>query len=153
MLFKRKRGTTIGEGLQVKGSLIADGLVKVNGRVEGNLQCNSLVVSREASISGGIEADEVVVNGRVQGPIRGGRVLLKRHARVVGDIAHQSLAIERGAQFEGRSMRQCTNMEKAEAATLPGDARGGEPSPPGLATFPRRTSGMGLTESRPRAKG
>jgi cytoskeletal protein CcmA (bactofilin family) len=153
MLFKRKSGTTIAEGLQVKGSLEADGLVTVNGHVQGNLHCGSLVVSRQASISGEIQANDVVVNGKVQGPIHGGTVVLKRHARVVGDIEHQSLAIEKGAHFDGRSVRQSsTAVGKAEAATPPGDARGGEPSPPGLATFPRRSSGMGLTESRPRAK-
>lgn len=80
MLFKRKSGTTIAEGLKVKGSLLADGLVEVNGHVEGHLHCSSLVISRKAPISGGIEADQVVVDGRVEGPIRGGNVLLKRHA-------------------------------------------------------------------------
>jgi hypothetical protein len=45
------------------------------------------------------------VDGRVDGPIQGGEVVLKSQAHVVGDIQHQSLAIEKGAYFEGRSMR------------------------------------------------
>jgi cytoskeletal protein CcmA (bactofilin family) len=32
-------------------------------------------------------------------------VVLKSRARVVGDIHHQSLAIERGAFFDGRSVQ------------------------------------------------
>jgi cytoskeletal protein CcmA (bactofilin family) len=47
----------------------------------------------------------VVVDGRVEGPIQGGDVVLKSQANVVGDIHHQSLTIEKGAYFEGRSVQ------------------------------------------------
>ncbi len=104
-MFKRSKRTTIAEGLKVKGTITAEGLVKVDGHVEGDLHCTSLIISRKASITGGIEADQVVVNGRVKGPIRAGDVLLKSDAHVVGDIEHQTLAIEKGAYFDGRSMR------------------------------------------------
>jgi cytoskeletal protein CcmA (bactofilin family) len=109
----RRRGTIIAEGLKIVGSVTAEGLVEVNGHIEGDLHCTSLVVSPKASISGGVEAERVVVNGRVEGPIRGGEVLLKSHAHVVGDIQHQSLAIEAGAYFDGRSVRSPqTNMRR-----------------------------------------
>jgi cytoskeletal protein CcmA (bactofilin family) len=101
----RRRGTIIAEGLKIVGSVTAEGLVEVNGHIEGDLHCTSLVVSPKAAISGGIEAEKVVVNGRVEGPIRGGEVLLKSHAHVVGDIQHSSLAVEKGAFFDGRSVR------------------------------------------------
>ena len=112
-LFKRK-GTIIAEGLKIVGSVTAEGLVEVNGHIEGDLHCTSLVISPQASIAGGVEADRVVVNGRVEGPIRGGEVLLKSRAHVVGDIQHQSLAIESGAFFDGRSVRSPqSNVRKA----------------------------------------
>ncbi len=118
-LFKR-RGTIIAEGLKIVGSVTAEGLVEVNGHIEGDLHCTSLIVSPKASISGGIEAERVVVNGRVEGPIRGGEVVLKKRAHVVGDIQHQSLAIEAGAFFDGRSVRSLeTNMRKALPAEKP----------------------------------
>ena len=114
-MFKR-RGTIIAEGLKIVGSVTAEGLVEVNGHIEGDLHCTSLVISPKASISGGVEADRVVVNGRVEGPIRGGEVVLKSRAHVVGDIQHQSLAIEAGAFFDGRSVRSPdTNVRKAPA--------------------------------------
>ena len=112
----RRRGTIIADGLKIVGSVTAEGLVEVNGHIEGDLHCSSLVVSSKASLIGGIEADHVVVNGRVEGPIRRGEVLLKSHAHVVGDIQHQSLAIERGAYFDGRSVRSPeSNVRKAPA--------------------------------------
>jgi cytoskeletal protein CcmA (bactofilin family) len=110
-LFKR-RGTIIAEGLKIVGSVTAEGLVEVNGHIEGDLHCTSLVVSRKASIAGSVEADQIVVNGRVEGPF-GGEVVLKSHAHVVGDIQHQSLAVESGAYFDGRSVRTSpTNVRR-----------------------------------------
>jgi cytoskeletal protein CcmA (bactofilin family) len=111
MLFSQK-GTIIAEGLKIIGSVSAEGLVEVNGYVEGDLHCTSLVVSPKALIHGGVEAERVVVNGRVDGPIRGQDVVLKSQAHVVGDIEHGSLLIEKGAYFEGRSMHSpVTNVQ------------------------------------------
>ena len=45
------------------------------------------------------------MDGKVEGPIQGGDVVLKSQAHVVGDIHHQSLAIEKGAFLDGRSMQ------------------------------------------------
>jgi cytoskeletal protein CcmA (bactofilin family) len=72
----------------------------------------SLIVSRQAQVVGTIQAERVVVDGSVEGPIRGGQVILKSQAQVVGDIHHQSLAIEKGALFDGRSVQG--NVQRPE---------------------------------------
>jgi cytoskeletal protein CcmA (bactofilin family) len=105
MFASRKRGTVIAEGLKIVGSVTAEGLVEVNGQIEGELHCTSLIISRKADVTGSIAAERVVVDGKVEGPIQGGEVILKSQAHVVGDIQHQSLAIEKGAYFEGRSVQ------------------------------------------------
>jgi hypothetical protein len=67
------------------------------------------------------EAERVVVDGKVEGPIQGGDVILKSQAHVVGDVHHRSLAIERGAYFDGRSMQIRGNGQtsgKVEAKSL-----------------------------------
>ena len=109
----RRRGTIIAEGLKIVGSVTAEGLVEVNGQIEGDLYGTSLVVSPKASILGGIQAERVVVNGRVEGPIHGGEVVLKSRAHVVGDIEHDTLAIDAGAYFDGRSVRAVQLIEHA----------------------------------------
>jgi cytoskeletal protein CcmA (bactofilin family) len=112
-MFKSK-GTIIAEGLKIRGSVSAEGLVEVNGQIEGDVHCTSLFISPKAVINGGVEADRVVVNGKVVGPIRGSEVMLKSHAHVVGDIQCQHLSVERGAYFDGRSTcSPQTNMRAA----------------------------------------
>ena len=118
-MFGSRRGrTVIGDGLKILGNVTADGLVEVNGQIEGDLHCTALIVSPKAKIVGSITAERVVVNGKVEGPIQGGDVLLKSQAHVVGDIHHQSLTIEKGAYFDGRAKQtHGTNGREPEKAT------------------------------------
>ena len=113
-MFASKQGTVIAKGLKIVGSVTAEGLVEVNGQIDGELHCTSLVVARGAHVTGTVAADRVVVDGKVEGPIHGGEVLLKSQAHVVGDIHHQSLAIESGAFFDGRSVQSRRNGQTPE---------------------------------------
>jgi cytoskeletal protein CcmA (bactofilin family) len=117
MFGSKNRGTVIAKGLKIVGTVTAEGLVEVNGRVDGELHCTSLVISRGAHIAGTIAAGRVVVDGTVEGPIQGGDVILKSKAHVVGDIHHQSLSIESGAFFDGRSVHaRAANGQAPERA-------------------------------------
>ncbi len=118
MFGSRRDRTVIGDGLKIQGHVTAEGLVEVNGQIEGDLQCTSLIVSPKAQIVGSIIAERVVVNGKVEGPIQGGDVVLKSRAHVVGDILHQSLTIEKGAYFDGRAKQEHgANGREPERAT------------------------------------
>ena len=127
-MFGSKDGkTVIGQGFKIVGRVSAEGVVQVKGKIEGELDCASLIVSPGAEIHGTVTAENVEVNGTVKGPIHGGDVVLRSKAHVVGDIHHRSLTIGKGAYFEGRSMQKQT----AEAGT---------PS-----TTPTRNSFQGIT--------
>jgi cytoskeletal protein CcmA (bactofilin family) len=65
-----RRGTVIAEGLKIEGSVTAEGLVEVNGQIDGELHCTSLILSRRAHVTGVITADRVVVDRNVEGPIQ-----------------------------------------------------------------------------------
>src|SRR5262245_66535320 len=75
------------------------------------------------SSKGRFQPDQVVVDGMVEAQIRGGEIILKSRAHVIGDIHHQSLSIENGASFEGRSVqtgRAKSNVTQPdESAPLP----------------------------------
>jgi cytoskeletal protein CcmA (bactofilin family) len=105
MFASRNPGTVIANGLSIVGRVTAEGLIEVNGQIEGELHCTSLVIARGAKVVGSVTAATVVVDGKVDGPIHGGDVVLKSRAHVVGDIHHQTLTVERGAHFDGRSLR------------------------------------------------
>ena len=77
MLGSKERGTVIAKGLKIVGSVTAEGLVEVNGQIDGELHCTSLVIARGAHVNGSVAAERVVVAGKVEGPIQGGDVVLK----------------------------------------------------------------------------
>jgi len=101
----RMAPSIIGEDLTVSGNVLSRGEVQVDGQIQGDVHCSSLIVGEKAQITGGIVAEDVVVRGQVMGSIRGNRVTLQASSHVEGDVFHKSLAIEQGAFFEGKSRR------------------------------------------------
>lgn len=95
----------IGPDLVITGNLVSRGEVQIDGEVQGDINGTHIVVGERAKITGSIIAEEVVVRGHVMGSVRGKRVLLQNASHVEGDIFHQTLAIEQGAFFEGKSRR------------------------------------------------
>jgi cytoskeletal protein CcmA (bactofilin family) len=100
-------GTTsvIGPDLIVHGNLMSKGEVQIEGEVQGDIHGTHVVVGEKARITGGIIAEECIIRGHVLGTVRGRRVLLQTTSHVEGDIYHQTVAIEQGAFFEGKSRR------------------------------------------------
>jgi cytoskeletal protein CcmA (bactofilin family) len=97
--------SVIGTDLTISGNLICRGEVQVDGIVEGDIQGSNVVVGEGATVTGSISAEEVVVRGHVIGSVHSRRVMLQTTSQVEGDIYHQSLSIEQGAMFEGKSRR------------------------------------------------
>ncbi len=112
----------IGPDLTITGNLISKGEVQVDGIVEGDIHGSHVVIGETATISGGVVADEVVVRGHVVGTIRSKRVMLQATSQVEGDIFHQSLSIEQGALFEGKSRRTSDDPRASAPPRLPGHA-------------------------------
>jgi cytoskeletal protein CcmA (bactofilin family) len=103
--LEKSTPSVIGSDLTIMGNMISKGEIQVDGEVQGDINCLQLVVGEKAKITGGVVAEDVVVRGHVLGSIRGMRVTLQTSSHVEGDIYHQSLAIEQGAYFEGKSRR------------------------------------------------
>jgi cytoskeletal protein CcmA (bactofilin family) len=95
----------IGDDLTITGNIVSQGEIQVDGNIQGDIQCASLVVGEDAQIKGSVVADDVVVRGRIIGTIRGQRLSLQNSCHVEADISHKSLVIEQGAFFEGKSRR------------------------------------------------
>lgn len=97
--------SVIGSDLTIIGNLVSRGEVQVDGEIQGDLHGTHIVIGETARITGNIIGDEIVVRGTVMGSIRGKRIALQSSSKVEGDVYHQSLAIEQGAYFEGKSRR------------------------------------------------
>lgn len=105
--------------LKITGNVMSKGEIQVDGQIEGDIHCTSIIVGEEALIKGGIVSEDIVIRGRVVGSIRGTRVTLQANAHVEGDVFHESLAIEQGALFEGKSRRSTDPIASVKTMTTP----------------------------------
>lgn len=101
----------ISADLNITGDVISKSEIQVDGNVQGDIHCASLIVGENAVIEGSVVADDITVHGKVNGMVRGQRVSLQSTAHVTGDIFHKTLAIEMGCFFEGKSRRSGNPLE------------------------------------------
>ena len=94
----------VAEGVRLKGDLVTDGDLHLDGALEGDLRVGRLTIGETGLVAGTIQAESVEIRGRVVGTISARHVRLLSTARVDGDINHTELSIEAGAHFEGRSL-------------------------------------------------
>ncbi len=106
----------IGEDLKIVGNMSSKGDVQVDGEIEGDIHCASLLLGDKSKVQGSVVAEDVVLRGKVLGSVRSLRVTLQAQSHVEGDIFHQSLAIEQGAYFEGKSRRSDDPLGEAKSS-------------------------------------
>ncbi|HXF52719.1 MAG TPA: polymer-forming cytoskeletal protein [Hyphomicrobiaceae bacterium] len=100
---KAKAGhhSIVDEHLNMKGDLESDGDILVKGKVFGNIKCKLLIIDTDASVEGGVVAEEVIIRGTTKGTINANRVKLEKTANVDSEICHQTFAAEEGARITG----------------------------------------------------
>jgi cytoskeletal protein CcmA (bactofilin family) len=126
----------IGEDLTIKGNITSKGEIQVDGAVEGDIRCGSLLLGDNSQVTGGVAAEDVVVRGHLVGSIKGLRITLQAQSHVEGDIFHHSLAIEQGAYFEGKSRRSDDPFAEGKGPGAKGSANSvsNSPSSPSVAS-------------------
>jgi len=94
-----------GQGLTIRGDVIGDIEVHLDCVVLGDVKVGKLIVGPNARIEGALFAQAMEIHGLVIGSLTAQSVRLHATARVDGDITHEQLAMETGAQFQGRSLK------------------------------------------------
>lgn len=111
------RISIIASGMKITGEVESDGIVKVEGRVLGNVRAEKQVlVARGGSIQGDIETAEAIVGGEVRGAIQATqRVEVQAGALVDGDIATPRIVVQEGGQVNGH-LRMSSNLAQTSAS-------------------------------------
>lgn len=93
----------LGPGTVVKGEISVNGDFRVDGTLNGNIQCKGkIVVGQTGKIDGEINCQSADFSGEVTATVRVAELLtLKETAKFSGDIVTGKLAIEPGAKFSG----------------------------------------------------
>ena len=107
----------ISPDLEIVGNLKSDGEIQIDGTVKGDINGHMLTVGEQGKIDGSTVAETVRIFGTVNGRAQAKTVRLEKSARVTADIAHETLAIEADAHFEGK-VQPLKGASTAPAANL-----------------------------------
>lgn len=100
-----KPASLIAQGLTIRGDVSGDGELHLDCVVIGDIKVGKLVLGPNGRVEGSIAAQAVEIHGKVVGALAARQVRLYGTAKVEGDIAHEQLAMESGADFQGRSVK------------------------------------------------
>ncbi len=106
----------VGTGTSITGEIIANGDIRIDGQMKGNLSTKGkLVVGPTGSIIGDVVCRNSDVFGKIEGTVKVTELLaLKETSRIEGDIAQAKLSIEPGAIFTGRCTTNTSGMGTKE---------------------------------------
>ena len=112
--------SVIGTDIAIKGDIKASADLHIDGNVEGDLTCASLVQGETSVVTGAIRAESARLSGTVNGSITARELVILRSAKINGDVFYDALTIEQGAEVEGRlSHRDKRENRGAVTSTTP----------------------------------
>jgi len=98
--------TIIGPGTRIQGDVTSKGTVRIEGEVEGSVNCeDSIVVHESGVVKAELTGGQVIISGTVEGDVFAHeRLEITNQGKVVGNITSPRISIAEGVIFEG----QCT---------------------------------------------
>lgn len=116
----------IGPGMKVFGDCDADGAIRVEGSVKGNIRAGkAVVVGKDGRVDGDIFTQDAVIAGVVTGTLRAeSRLELQASSRIEGEVIAARMQLEEGAMLNG-------TIQMGAGADLGSGAAGGPDGEPG----------------------
>ena len=94
--------SVLGSDTSIKGDITASADLHIDGKVEGDIACASLVQGETSEIAGNVRCESARLSGTIRGTIQARQLVVLKSARIFGDVHYDALTIEQGAQVDGR---------------------------------------------------
>lgn len=114
----------IGKDLKIKGDLQFTGKARIDGKVEGNIRGDCLLLSETARINGNVEVESLICQGKIEGDIQIQNLLVKTGGIINGSITVEDLLVESGGIINGE-----VTVPKPELHVVEGKQENGVPLP------------------------
>ena len=105
--------SVIGADVTITGNINASADLHIDGTIEGDITCASLVQGEKSMISGVVTAATARLAGTVKGSITAKELVILKTARIEGDVHYDALTIEQGAEVDGRFAPNARQAVKA----------------------------------------
>ena len=94
---------TVGPTANFNGDLVCDGIVKIDGIVQGSIKTvSTVIISEKARVDANIEAQNISVSGQAKGTmVAKGRLEILSTGRVWADVTVSSFLLDDGGKLHG----------------------------------------------------
>jgi cytoskeletal protein CcmA (bactofilin family) len=126
-----KLETFLGMDSSFKGELNVRGTLRIDGKVEGQLDADYVILSGTAEVKGEIKGKKIIIGGKIEGNVRAQELVeIKSKGKVGGDIYTPKLAIIEGGEFNGKVEMKKAEMKKEESKVIELELKGREVGKP-----------------------
>ncbi|HSN08536.1 MAG TPA: polymer-forming cytoskeletal protein [Hanamia sp.] len=117
--------TIIGEGYTITGEIRGSSVIRIEGKVIGNINVEGgVVLGEKGNIKGDINTKSAIIYGTINGNVKAVQLEIKKTGLVNGDITTDTLEIELGAQYNGKlNMSRPQPVEETGEEDLPKELR------------------------------
>lgn len=121
--------SVIGKDILITGNIEAEVDLHIEGRVQGDVRCATLILGEESTVNGSIFAQRVRVSGEVDGSIETVDLAIEARARVRGDVTYSRLRIANGGIISGKMEHVPVEADEEEDDRPPRARSGGKARP------------------------
>jgi cytoskeletal protein CcmA (bactofilin family) len=107
----------IGGGITVVGNIEASVDLDLQGIVNGDVRCATLILGEAAEIRGSVYAERVRAAGSIEGSVETKDLAVEATARLKGDVTYSRIRIANGGIVEGKLIHRPAEEEN-EASRL-----------------------------------
>jgi cytoskeletal protein CcmA (bactofilin family) len=116
--------TLLAKGVLLTGQIRVEGTVRIDGRLDGEIQTKGqVIIGEDGLVQGTIMAGTVISSGRIKANVTAiERVQLLKTATLIGEVHTPVLIMEEGAKIQGMTDMGVTAWPD-EISKLPGSVR------------------------------
>ena len=95
--------TLLAKGVLLRGEIHVEGTVRIDGRLDGDIQTSGqVIIGEDGLVQGTINAGTVICSGRIKAKVTANeRVQLMKTATLIGEVLTPVLIMEDGAKLQG----------------------------------------------------
>lgn len=108
--------SVIGADVVITGNISAQVDLHIDGQVEGDITCASLVQGESSAIKGAIVAETARLSGTLTGSVDARDLIIAASAHVTGDVSYETITIEQGGHIDGQFRHKSNKVSAAPLA-------------------------------------
>lgn len=114
----KSSASLIGHDIVITGNIEALSDLQIEGQVNGDVRCSTLILGEHGAISGSVHAERVRVVGAIDGTVMVKDLAIEASGRVTGDVTYERLKIVNGGIIEGNMKCRPAHSGSAESGKL-----------------------------------